>query len=131
MPLLNAVTLMNLVSRVLIFTMLLALAGGCGSRARTDKAALLTSSLAQTNNSHTVALGSDLVGEITSVNLKGQFVVMRFAVGVMPAPGTAMAVYRDNVKIGQVKVSGPHRDTYTVADVLRGECQIGDRVREF
>lgn len=122
---------MNSVSSVLIFLVLVGLAGGCASRQGTDKVTMLNSNVTQTNQSHSVALGSDLVGEITSVNVKGQFVVMRFAVGVMPAPGVSMAVYRQNVKVGQVKVTGPHRDTYTVADVVRGECQVGDRVREF
>jgi hypothetical protein len=123
---------MNLVCRVFFGALIALLTNGCGSSVRTDKSVSpQAAAAAGTNQSHSVSLGSDLAGEITSVNLKGQFVVMRFAVGVMPAPGTSLAVYRDNIKVGQVKVTGPHRDTYTVADVLRGECQAGDRVREF
>jgi hypothetical protein len=34
------------------------------------------------------------------------------------------------MKIGQVKITGPQRDNDTVADLIEGDAQQGDDVRE-
>lgn len=83
----------------------------------------------ETNRVHQVVVGSDLRGEITSVNLAARFVVLNFPVGVLPAKGISLGVFRQGVKTGEIQVSGPHRDTFTVADILKGECRPGDEVR--
>lgn len=119
---------MELGLRVSVCTIFMLMVAGCGTPPAA-KPANGSVSAAATNAPYAVTLGSDLVGEITSVNGKGNFVVLQFPVGVMAPPGAALSVYRDGVKVGQVKVTGPQRDTYTVADILRGECQAGDQVR--
>jgi hypothetical protein len=68
-------------------------------------------------------------GEIASVHPAGQFVVLRFPVGVMPPQGTVLAVWRQGVKSAEVRVSGPQRDLLIAADILKGECRVGDEVR--
>ncbi|MBM3845485.1 MAG: hypothetical protein FJ405_04245 [Verrucomicrobia bacterium] len=79
---------------------------------------------------HELVAGSEVVGKVTTVNTLGKFVVLSFPVGVMPAVGASLEVFRDGVKCGEVKVTGPQRDTFIVADVLKGTLQINDEVRQ-
>lgn len=44
--------------------------------------------------------------------------------------GKRLNVYRNGLKVGELKVTGPQRDNNTVADIVAGECQVGDEVRE-
>ena len=41
-----------------------------------------------------------------------------------------MFVYRDGLKVGEVKISGPTRDNNTVADLISGVANKGDEVRD-
>lgn len=70
-----------------------------------------------------------LVGRIVSVNQVGNFVVLQFPGGRLPALGQSLAVYREGLKVGELKVSGPQRDDHIVADVTAGEVRAGDEVR--
>jgi hypothetical protein len=62
-------------------------------------------------------------------NPQARFAVLNFAFGPMPALDQRLDVYRDGLKTGEVKVSGPQRDDNIVADMVEGNCQIGDEVR--
>ena len=73
--------------------------------------------------------GGSLPGRIVSVNTNGRFAVLRFPLGEMPRVQDRLNVYRDGLKVGEIRISGPQRDTHTVADVVAGECRIGDEVR--
>ena len=48
----------------------------------------------------------------------------------MPALKSSLIVYRQGIRVGEVRVSGPERDNNTVADITSGDCEIGDEVRE-
>lgn len=63
-------------------------------------------------------------------NSVGRFVVLSFPVGQMPQTGQTFFLYRAGMKIGQVKITGPQRDNDTVADLVEGDAQQGDDVRE-
>ena len=76
-----------------------------------------------------VTQGGSLPGEIISVNPNARFVVVRFPIGQMPPVNELRSVYRRGLKVADLKISGPQRDTHTVADVLAGECRVGDEVR--
>jgi hypothetical protein len=39
-------------------------------------------------------------------------------------------VYRNGQKVGEVKVTGPALDTTIAGDIVAGEAQLGDEVRE-
>ena len=39
-------------------------------------------------------------------------------------------LFRSEQKIGEVKVTGPARDTTVAGDLVAGEAQLGDEVRE-
>lgn len=69
-------------------------------------------------------------GTVSMVNGEGRFVVLSFPLGVLPEVNHHLMVYRDGLKVGELKVSGPQRDTSTVADIAAGEVRMGDEVRE-
>lgn len=71
-----------------------------------------------------------LVGKIVAVNMPGRFVVLNFPVGRMAAVGQVLGVYRDGLKVGELRVSGPQRDDNIVADLTAGEARVGDAVRD-
>jgi hypothetical protein len=71
-----------------------------------------------------------LTGHVVSFNATGRFVVLNFPVGHLPALEQRLALFRQGVKVGEVKVTGPQRDDHVVADVTEGEARAGDEVRE-
>jgi len=72
---------------------------------------------------------TSLAGMVVSCNDAGRFVVLNFPIGQMPAAGQTFFLYRDGLKTGEVKISGPQRDNYIVADVVTGDARTGDEVR--
>lgn len=70
-----------------------------------------------------------VVGKVARVNPVGRFAILTFPVAVMPAVETRLNVYRNGVKVGEVKVSGPQREDNIAADITSGDCQPGDEVR--
>ena len=73
---------------------------------------------------------NSLTAKVVRYNSVGRFVVLSFPVGQMPQNGQAFFLYRNGMKIGQVKITGPQRDNDTVADLIEGDAQQGDDVRE-
>ena len=71
-----------------------------------------------------------LAGKVVTYNLAGRFVVLDFPVGRMPVLDQTLFIYRQGLKVGEVKITGPERDTNTVADLVSGEAQKGDEVRD-
>ena len=71
-----------------------------------------------------------LVGQVAHVNTSGRFVVLNFPVGRLPALELHLNVYRKGLKVGEVKVTGPQYDDNVVADLLAGDSQVGDQVRD-
>lgn len=68
-------------------------------------------------------------GKVVRVSLVARFVVMTFPIGIVPAIDRRLNVYRKGVKVGEVKVTGPQRDTDTVGDILSGNVEVNDEVR--
>ena len=78
-----------------------------------------------------VVKSSDLLaGKIASYNAIGRFAVLNFPVTRMPAVGQKLSVYREGLKVGEVKVTGPQKDDNIVADLVTGEARNGDAVRD-
>ena len=72
-------------------------------------------------------------GKVTSVNPTARYVVITYPVGVpMPAPERRLSVYRAGLKVAEVKMGGEREriDVNATADIVAGECQVGDEVRE-
>jgi hypothetical protein len=69
-------------------------------------------------------------GRVTLFNPLLRYVVMDFPLRGMPALEQRLGVYRDGQRVGEVKISGPVRDTTVAGDVMVGEARVGDEVRE-
>ncbi|MBI1842646.1 MAG: hypothetical protein HYR88_17545 [Verrucomicrobia bacterium] len=114
---------------LLIISAAVALAAGCKTKHSSPpgaKDATAATNAPPVASAHQVTPGSEIRGEISRVNAAARFVVLGFPVGVMPSKGSVLGVFRQGVKVGEIMVSGPQRDTFTVADILKGECRVGD-----
>ncbi|MBN2505862.1 MAG: hypothetical protein JXQ71_04125 [Verrucomicrobia bacterium] len=73
---------------------------------------------------------SDVVpGKISLVNPNARYVVVSYPVGALPELGRRLNVFRNGLKVGEIKITGPQRDLNIVADIVAGQCQRGDEVR--
>ena len=75
-------------------------------------------------------LDEAVLGTVVSVNPALRFLVMDFPVRKLPVLEQRLNVYRNGQKVGEVKVTGPGRDTTIAGDIMVGEVQVGDEVRE-
>jgi hypothetical protein len=71
-----------------------------------------------------------LLGKVAKVNMSGRFVILNFPVGHLPSLEQHLNVYRLGLKVGEVKVTGPQLDDNVVGDLINGEAQSGDEVRD-
>ena len=69
-------------------------------------------------------------GKVIKFVEQGRFVVLEFPLTQMPANGKRLYLYRNDLKVGEVQVTGPRREEHTVGDLLQGEAQAGDAVRD-
>ena len=77
-----------------------------------------------------VTLDEAVLGTVVSVNPALRFLVMDFPVRKLPVLEQRLNVYRNGQKVGEVKVTGPGRDTTIAGDIMVGVVQVGDEVRE-
>src|SRR2546427_9931743 len=85
---------------------------------------------ARSNPNLIVTPGRATTGRVAAVNPAGRFVVLTFPLGTMPPLEKRLYVYHGGLKVGEVKVTGPQLDINIDADMVAGECQVGDEVRE-
>lgn len=71
-----------------------------------------------------------IAGKVVAVEDVGRFAVLNFPLGHMPALESTLQVYRQGLKVGELKVTGPQKDDNIVADIRAGECRVGDEVRD-
>jgi len=83
-----------------------------------------------TNGSLIVTLDPAASGKVAHVNTTDRFVILNYPLGHVPANGRQLNLYRHGLKVGEVKVTGPQQDDNTVADMISGEAQEGDEVRD-
>ena len=69
------------------------------------------------------------IGRIASVNKPGNFAVINYPIGQVPANDTRLSIFRAGQKVGEIKISGPAADSFTVGDITTGSAQDGDEVR--
>jgi hypothetical protein len=69
-----------------------------------------------------------ITGRIVAVNPTLRYVVMDFALRQVPAVDQRLQVYREGRKVGEIKVTGPARDTTIAGDIMGGNAQVGDEV---
>jgi hypothetical protein len=68
-------------------------------------------------------------GQVASVNLANQYVVLTFPDGMLPVPEQKLNVYRGSLKVGEVRVSREQMGQNLVADLVLGEARVGDEAR--
>ncbi len=74
---------------------------------------------------------ASLSAKVDIYNSTGRFVVLSFPVGQTPAMGQGLFLYRSGLKTGEVKITGPKDDNNNiVADLVTGDAQVGDEVRD-
>jgi hypothetical protein len=73
---------------------------------------------------------ASLAAKVVSVNESGRFVVLSFPIRQMPKADQVLFLYRGGLKAGEVKITGPQRDNNIVADLISGNAQAGDEVRD-
>jgi hypothetical protein len=73
---------------------------------------------------------NSLTAKVASYNAVGRFVVLSFPVGQMPQMNQTLFLYRNGLKVAELKVTGPQSDNNIVADLISGEAQVGDQVRD-
>ena len=71
-----------------------------------------------------------LTATVISYNATGRFVVLGFPVGQLPRIDQTLFLYRNGLKVGEVRVTGPQQDNNIVADLMEGEARAGDEVRD-
>jgi hypothetical protein len=73
---------------------------------------------------------TSLTATVVSYNSVGRFVVLNYPMNQMPKQDQTLFVYRNGLKVGQLKVTGPQRDTHIVADLVSGDVRPNDVVRD-
>ena len=74
---------------------------------------------------------NSLKARVSRYNADARFVVLSFPVGELPKLGQTLFLYRNGLKVAEVKVTGPQDENNNiVADVITGDAQVGDEVRD-
>jgi hypothetical protein len=73
---------------------------------------------------------NSIAGIVVSYNSTGRFVVLNFPAGQMPGMEQVLFLYRAGLKTAEVKITGPQGNNNIVADLLTGDAQAGDEVRD-
>ena len=81
-------------------------------------------------NKFIVTAETALIGKVARVNATDRFVVLDFPLGHLPLINQGLSLYRGGLKVGEVKVTGPQYDDNVVADLVAGDSEVGDQVRD-
>ena len=77
-----------------------------------------------------MTLDNSLMATVLRVNAAERYVVLNFPDGRMPKLNQHMFLYRNGLKTAEVNVVGPQEETSIVADLISGDAQKGDAVRD-
>ncbi len=73
---------------------------------------------------------TSLAAKVVRYNDVGRFVVLGFPVGQMPKSGQRLFLYRKGLKVAEVTANAMSTDNFVVADLVSGNAQVGDEVRD-
>jgi TRAP-type C4-dicarboxylate transport system substrate-binding protein len=109
------------------FVLLLAVfAGGCASK----QTPAIRIRPAANSAAPIVTPDFSLAAKVISVNTIGRFVILSFPASQMPKVEQTLFLYRGGLKVAQVRITGPQSDSNIVADLISGEAQVDDTVRD-
>lgn len=121
---------MRLTFQVLLLASVVAFSGCSWFRHEPAKYDDVPSTSANTPAKKPIVKASDeLVGKVVRYNTIGRFAVLNFPVNRMPAVGGTVFVYREGLKVGEIKITGPIQDDNIVGDLVSGDGKSGDEVR--
>ena len=73
---------------------------------------------------------TSLAAKVISVNAIGRFVVLGFPLGQKPKPDQIFFLYRGGLKTAEVRITEIQNENNIVADLVSGDAQVGDLVRD-
>jgi hypothetical protein len=73
---------------------------------------------------------TSLTGKVVKFNESARIVVLEFSILNMPAAGRQLFIYRNDLKVGEVKTTTWQKQEHIVADLINGEAREGDVVRD-
>lgn len=118
---------MRLTFQILLLTLVVAVSG-CATKVSPEYGEVPPASKIRTKP---VVKSSDaLSGRVVRFSVVGRFVILNFSIAKMPALDQTLFIYRENLKVGVVKITGPQQDDNIVADIVEGEAKAGDEVRD-
>jgi hypothetical protein len=71
-----------------------------------------------------------LSAKVVSYNADGRFVVLSFSSSQLPNVDQTLFLYRNGLKTAELKVSKWRSENNVAADVVAGDAQVGDEVRD-
>jgi len=120
---------MRLTSQLLLLAFVVAFAG-CASKKSTPVGDAPSPARPAASGKPIVKPSDQLMGKVVSYNTVGRFAVLNFPVTRMPAVDQTLFLYRDGLKVGEIKITGPQKDDNIVGDLVIGETKAGDEVRD-
>ena len=113
-------------SRLLLILLVAVLAGGCvwhrsAKSAKPQKKPVAPAIVTPDNS---------LSAKVISYNSVGRFVVLSYPAGQVPKMDRLVSLYRNGLKVAEARITGPQSDNNIVADLITGDAQVGDEVRD-
>src|SRR5262249_15853606 len=109
------------------FCMITLVLAGCASPSKHDLPPAETGAASTPPVIVTPAQG--MSGRVALANMQARYVVLTFPLGAMPQADQKLNLYRDGLKVGEIRVTGMQRDNNTIADIVAGDARVGDEVR--
>lgn len=103
------------------------IASGCKST--TSSSASGTKPAATAKPAAIVTPDLSLAAKVVSVNDAGHFVVLSFPAGKLPETQRTLSLYRQGLKVAEVKIGTDKNENLIVADITSGDPRVGDVVR--
>jgi hypothetical protein len=120
---------MKMFTRLVWWVLAGTLVTGCSIFHKTAKTPVAKPEPPPRTSETVVTPDNSLSARVSAYNAVGRFVVLSFPVGRMPRLDQTLFLYRNGLKVAEVKVTGPQRDNNVVADIISGDAQAGDEVR--
>ena len=73
---------------------------------------------------------ASLAAKVVQFNSIGRYVVLSFPAGKLPKVGDNLYIYHNGLKVAEVRTDTWQLNNYVVADMVTGDAQIGDEVRD-
>jgi hypothetical protein len=67
---------------------------------------------------------------VVKFNETARIAVLEFSILNMPAAGRQLFIYRNDLKVGEVKTTTWQKQEHIMADLINGEAREGDVVRD-